>query len=87
MDFFTDIAIGDVLHQMTGSADGLVTRAGRVATMARDGLSEGSAPSGALIVYYGGCMLVVRDRVDDITEGVRTALADVPFLTTFTVGE
>lgn len=87
LDFFTDIAVGDVLHQMTGSADGLVTRAGRVATMARDGLPQGSAPTGALMVYCGGCMLAVRDRVDDITDGVRTALAEVPFLTTFTFGE
>jgi hypothetical protein len=86
---FADVAEGEMLWLMSGSADSLVARAGRVAEeslaalpgAARDGAQ------GALVVYCGGCMLAVQDRMDEVTEGVSRALGGIPFLGIFTFGE
>lgn len=85
LDLFADIAEGDRLDQMQGSADSLVARAGRVARQARDDAAGGI--SGALVVYCGGCMLAVRDRMDEVQQGINEALGGVPWLGVFTFGE
>lgn len=87
VDVFADVVEGEDLHLMTGSQDSLISRAGRVAQQARAGLQGGSDVAGALVVYCGGCMLAVQDRMDEAVEGINTALGDVPFLGTFTFGE
>lgn len=85
VDLFADVAVGDRLWQMQGSANSLVARAGRVAEQARDILR---APvGGALVVYCGGCMLAVRDRMDEVRAGIVEALGDVPWIGVFTFGE
>lgn len=88
IEFFANIERGEVLTQMTGTKTGLVERAGRVAALARSagGLSE-KPVSGALMVYCGGCMLSVGDRISDVAEQVSAALGAAPFLGTFTFGE
>lgn len=85
LDLFADLAQGDRLWQMRGSADSLVARAGRVARQARD--DAASDISGALVVYCGGCMLAVRDRMGEVQQGINAALGDVPWLGVFTFGE
>lgn len=85
LDLFADVALGDRLWQMQGSADSLVARAGRVARQGRDDAANGIA--GALVVYCGGCMLAVRDRMDEVQQGINAALGDVPWLGVFTFGE
>jgi hypothetical protein len=85
IDLFADVAVGDRLWQMQGSADSLVARAGRVAQQARD--DAGGHVTGALVVYCGGCMLAVRDRMDSVRDGINAALGDVPWLGVFTFGE
>lgn len=85
VDLFADVAAGDTLWQMQGTADSLVLRAGRVAALARD--NAGGTVSGALVVYCGGCMLAVRDRMDEVAKGVEDALGDVPWIGVFTFGE
>ncbi|PWK58122.1 FIST signal transduction protein [Roseicyclus mahoneyensis] len=85
VDLFADVAQGDHLWQMQGSADSLVARAGRVAAQARE--SAGGAVAGALVVYCGGCMLAVRDRMEEVSAGIEAALGDVPWLGVFTFGE
>ena len=73
---------------MNGSADSLTARAGRVASLARaTGRLDQAAISGALMIYCGGCMLSVRDRLDEVTDGVNSALDGAPFLGAFTFGE
>lgn len=85
---FADITEGAVLTQMTGSPDTLVARAGRVAALARDaGGIDKSRIAGALMVYCGGCMLAVEDRVDEVITGVVEQLGAAPFLGVFTFGE
>lgn len=85
LDLFADVAQGDRLWQMRGSADSLVARAGRVARQARD--DAGGDMAGALVIYCGGCMLAVRDRMDEVRRGIADALGDVPWLGIFTFGE
>jgi hypothetical protein len=85
LDLFADVSEGDQLWQMQGSANSLVARAGRVAERARGEISGEIA--GALVVYCGGCMLSVRDRMDEVQSGINTALGGVPWLGVFTFGE
>jgi len=85
MDLFADMAAGDVIWQMQGSADSLVARAGRVAAQAR--ADAGGAVAGALVVYCGGCMLAVRDRMDEVHVGIAAALGDTPWIGIYTFGE
>lgn len=85
LELFANLSVGDRIWQMQGSADSLVARAGRVARQARDGIRGEAA--GALVVYCGGCMLSVRDRMDEVHAGIDAALGSVPWLGVFTFGE
>jgi hypothetical protein len=85
MDLFADLREGEMLTQMTGTAEALAERAGRVARQSLPPNGDGIA--GALMVYCGGCMLGIRDRMDTVLEGTRAALGPVPFLTFFSFGE
>lgn len=85
VDLFAAVSEGDELWQMQGSADSLVARAGRVAAQAKK--NAGGEIAGALVVYCGGCMLAVRDRMDEVAAGVRQQLGDKPWLGVFTFGE
>ena len=88
MDLFASVAEGEVLTQMTGTIDGLTARAGRVADLAlKAGQLQPSDVKGALMIYCGGCMLTVREQLDQVADGVRTALDGAPFLGAFTFGE
>jgi hypothetical protein len=88
IDLFATVATGEKLTLMTGTKDGLIARAGRVASLARSSGQLAASPiSGALMVYCGGCMLSVQDRLDEVVAGVNDALDGAPFLGTFTFGE
>ncbi|MBK7772403.1 MAG: FIST C-terminal domain-containing protein [bacterium] len=76
------------MHLLAGSRDSLVERAGRVATNAVGSVFDGTdGVSGALVVYCAGCMLAVRDQMDDVVAGIDGALGGKPFLGLFTFGE
>ena len=85
VDLFAAVSEGDRLWQMRGSVESLVARAGRVAEQASQNL--GNEVTGALVVYCGGCMLAVKDRMDDVSAGINAALGDKPWLGVFTFGE
>lgn len=92
LDLFATVAEGERITAMTGTREGLVARAGRVASLARAAGAAAGEPDdvsirGALMIYCGGCMLSVQDRVDEIADGVAKALGDAPFLGAFTFGE
>lgn len=85
---FSEINKGDEIVLMRGTIESLISRAGRVASSALEtDLVESSAVAGALVVYCAGCMLTVRDRLDEVVESFRQALPGAPFLGTFTFGE
>lgn len=88
IDLFADVEPGERLTLMTGSAESLVRRAGRVAALAAgQGGIEGRDIAGALVIFCGGCMLAVRERMDEVAAEVDSALGGAPSLGIFTFGE
>ncbi|MGF1501863.1 MAG: FIST signal transduction protein [Paracoccaceae bacterium] len=88
IDLFADVEPGERLTLMTGSAESVVRRAGRVAGLAaRQGGLEGRGIAGALVIFCGGCMLAVRERMDEVAAEVDGALGGAPSLGIFTFGE
>lgn len=86
ISLFADVRAGETLWLMNGSADSLVARAARTAESSRDALATPDV-RGALVIYCGGCMLAVQDRMEEVAQGVVSALGGAPFLGVFTFGE
>ncbi len=85
IDLFASLNQGETLTQMNGTVTALAERAGRVA---RQALPDSETPiAGALMIYCGGCMLSIRDKLDLVLDGTTTALNNAPFLTHFSFGE
>jgi hypothetical protein len=88
LTLFSNVALGDELVMMHGSIDNLLSRAGRVAVSALETYAAKPQDiAGALVVYCAGCMLTVQGRLDEVVDGLRVALPDVPFLGVHTYGE
>ncbi|MBW3559318.1 MAG: FIST C-terminal domain-containing protein [Proteobacteria bacterium] len=88
LSLFTEIATGDRVHLMRGSPDSLVKRAGVVVSDAcANGGWTPDQTQGGLVIYCGGCMLHVRERMDEVVESVRAAIPGAAFLGAFTFGE
>lgn len=88
LSLFTDIAEGDRIVLMRGSPESLVKRASVVVHDARAaGGWEEAQTRGGLVIYCGGCMLHVRERMQDVAEQVAIAMEGAPFLGAFTFGE
>lgn len=88
VDLFAEVAEGESITQMQGDRAVLAARAGRVAEFAlRAGRMEQDNLAGALMVYCGGCMLAVEDRLPEVYGGVNDVLGGKPFLGVFTFGE
>ncbi len=86
METFSNLAAGDEVWLMRGTADSLVRRAGRIAAKACDRLGD-DKPAGALVIYCGGCMLAVRERMEEVAANLAQALDGAPFLGVFSFGE
>lgn len=85
IDLFADLNPGEKITQMSGTSTALAERAERVARQARP--RAGQDIAGALMVYCGGCMLSIRDKMDVVLNGTTAALDSAPFLTHFSFGE
>lgn len=85
LGLFAAVSTGDRLWQMRGSADSLVARGARVAEQACNGIA--GPPAGALVIYCGACMQSLRDRMDEVHQGIDAALGHVPWMGVFTFGE
>ncbi len=85
---FADVKEGEEVIAMTGDMDSLVARAGRVARDAAAlAQTRPEAIRGGLVIYPGGCMMAVDDRLEDVAAGIRHAVGAAPFLSAFTFGE
>lgn len=87
IELFAAVEPGDVLHQMTGSPDSLTSRAGRLARAVVEDDRIGGAAAGALVVFCGGAMLAMPDRMEAVVGDLRDALGGAPFLGVFSFGE
>ncbi|MFT5584737.1 MAG: hypothetical protein ACI9VR_002322 [Cognaticolwellia sp.] len=85
LNLFTDVSVGDEFVLMKGSPESLITRAGRVAQVAQEGLDGPSA--GGLVTYCAGCMLAVENQMPEVVTSLRQAMPNMPFLGVFTFGE
>jgi hypothetical protein len=88
LSLLAEIEAGQPIQLMRGSPDTLVTRAGRVARHAAEHRMGRDRPiAGALMVFCGGLMMAIRERMDAVSDGVEEALEGAPFLGIFTFGE
>jgi len=85
---FSNVEVGEQLTLMEGSMASLTRRAGTVVSglMARRGWQEEQV-AGALVVYCAGCMLGVREHMQDVHQGICSSLGATPFQGVFTFGE
>jgi len=86
IDLFAEMSVGEEICLMEGSEASLVNRAERVACNSREQLGNTPA-AGALMVYCGGCMLALPDRMNEVATGVSESLGGMPFLGVFSFGE
>lgn len=88
LTLFTNVSTGDEIVLMSGTFDSLISRAGRVVSSALTTYS--AVPEdveGALVVYCAGCMLTIKDRLQEVVEVLKNTLSNAPFLGVFTFGE
>ena len=85
---FSNISTGDHIRLMEGSPESLTSRAGTVTQgiIDRHNWSEDQL-AGALVIYCAGCMLGIRERMDQVSDGIHQALGGKPFQGSFTFGE
>ncbi len=88
LTLFTDVAEGEELVLMSGTVDTLLQRPVLVAHSAcRVGEIAESQVAGMILVFCAGCMLTVKDRLEEIRHSLTVALPGVPFIAAFTFGE
>ncbi len=85
MMLFSEVKEGEVLHYMEGTLDRLITRAGRVITLAHEGRPQ--EPIGGIMIYCAGCMLQVKEQMQDVATYMNKAMHYAPFVCPFTFGE
>lgn len=82
------VSEGEVLTKMSGTFDGLMQRAGRVADLAlRTDCIPAHDVKGALMIYCSDYRLTLQDRLDDVVSDVNDVLKGAPFVAAFTFGE
>ncbi len=85
---FTDVAQGDEFVLMSGTTDSLLERPALVTDAAcRMGEIDPSQVAGLILVFCAGCMLTVKERLDEVRTSLRATLPGVPFIAAFTFGE
>jgi hypothetical protein len=88
MTLFTDVSVGDEFVLMSGTTDSLLERPALVTEAAcRVGEIDRTQVAGLILVFCAGCMLTVKDRLDEVRTSLNAALPGVPFIAAFTFGE
>ena len=88
MTLFTRVEQGEELILMSGTIDALVQRPVLVAQSAsRVGEIETADIAGMILVFCAGCMLTVKERMDEVRASLAEALPGVPIIAAFTFGE
>jgi len=89
ISLFSEVQVGETLSLMKGEPSLLIERAGAVVSIARQQLRtlHDVDAAGALVIYCGGCMLAVEDRIDSVNATITKAMGGKPYLVGFTFGE
>lgn len=78
IELFAALERGDRLWQLTGAAECLAARAGRVAAEACPNAQR--IPVAALLVYCSSYMVALRDCIDEVHVGIASVLGDIPWI-------
>ncbi|WBA16021.1 FIST signal transduction protein [Salinivibrio proteolyticus] len=87
LELFSQLEVGQSVYLMSGTSEGLVARASRVVESANDHALRQPEPLGGLAIYCAGCMLHVKDKLEQVAHNINIALYDAPFVCPFTFGE
>jgi hypothetical protein len=83
--FFAEIAMGERITLMAGTAEPLITRVGKVVNRALGPTRP--ALRGGLLVFCGGCLGAFLDQAPRICTEFQKAAGDIPFVGVATFGE
>lgn len=85
---FSTVKEGERIYLLAGNPTELAEKAGEVVALAvRQIIAQGQLPSSAVIVFCGGCMLAIPEKIPEVLQGIRRQLPELPFVVTFTFGE
>jgi hypothetical protein len=85
LTFFTELAQGDEIVLMIGSAASLLERTDQVVQRAIG--RTGAKPRGGVLVYCGGCVMAIGDRAKEVGTTYARAIGGAPFIGAATFGE
>ncbi|TVQ57276.1 MAG: hypothetical protein EA355_04855 [Rhodobacteraceae bacterium] len=87
LECFAEVGAGETVVLMEGGGDALARRAGRTLADAAGRLPDPDRLAGALMIYCGGCVMAIGDRLDVLADEVAAAAHGRPVIGAFTFGE
>ncbi|MCG3863451.1 MULTISPECIES: FIST N-terminal domain-containing protein [unclassified Photobacterium] len=84
IEMFAEVKQGERLYFMDGTDERLISRASRVVKATNGNKLN---PIGGITIFCAGCMLKIKDRMDDVAVGVNIAMLNKPYVSPFTFGE
>jgi hypothetical protein len=84
---FADVSVGDELVLMLGTESALLERTNQVANRALASGDPDDPLAGAILIYCGGCVGALGDKVPDVSTTFRKQLHGAPFVGAATFGE
>ena len=89
IELFANLEVGEQITLMNGQPDNLIRRVTEVTevVLQTHELNYECRPQAIIIVFCGGCMLAVKEHLDEIQRSLLVLAQDVPFIVGFTFGE
>ena len=89
IELFARLDKGEQIKLMSGHADNLIRRATEVTevVLRTHELNYERRPKALMIVFCGGCMLAVKEHLNEIQHSLLVLAQGVPFIVGFTFGE
>lgn len=87
LECFAEVEPGETVVLMEGGGDALARRAGRTLADAAAQLPDPDRFAGALMIYCGGCVMAIGDRLDMLAGDVAAVAGERPVIGAFTFGE
>ncbi|GGF70495.1 FIST signal transduction protein [Alteromonas lipolytica] len=89
IDLFATIRLGEQVSLMNGHAENLISRAAEVTdvVLRTHELNYERRPLALLIIFCGGCMLAIKDQLDEIRCSLSARTQGISFIVGFTFGE
>ncbi|WP_409426107.1 MULTISPECIES: FIST signal transduction protein [unclassified Pseudoalteromonas] len=89
LELFSNLHVGDTIYLASGSPEQLIKRADMVVTsltkLAK--LHAIKNITGAVIIFCGGCMLSIKEAMQEVKQSIAAQLPNTPLIMGFTFGE